>query len=398
MRVSLVQPHRQEQLGCADPSAPWPLLAAAGAQVALGGNTRAGDLAVPVRPAADTLFAPRGAAIAGACGPLFVADTGHHRVLAWRDVPRADFTPADFVLGQPDFVSEGRNARRGVGRDSLNVPTGIAVGAGVLAVADAWNHRVLLWHGLPGASNRPADIVLGQSDFAAGLANRGAASPAADTLNWCYGVAICDGRLIVADTGNRRVLVWNAIPATNGAPADLVLGQRDFATRDDGGGLAPGASGMRWPHAIVMVARQLFVADAGTSRIMVWHGLPRTHGVPCDAVLGQPGFDGTDHNRGAYDPGAATLNMPYGVAALRHQLVVADTANSRLLGYDLAAIETGMAADRLAGQRSFHDKGENRWERAGRDAVCWPYGIATCGDTAVIADSGNNRVLLWGTA
>ncbi len=336
--------------------------------------------------------------MAGARGPLFVSDTGHHRVLGWRDVPRADFTPADLVLGQPDFASEGRNAGRGVGPDSLNVPTGIAIGAGVLAVADAWNHRVLLWHGLPRASNRPADIVLGQADFTAGLANRGAAAPEADTLNWCYGVAICDGRLVVADTGNRRVLVWNTLPEANGAPADLVLGQRDFTTRDDGGGLPPGASGMRWPHAAVMVAGQLFVADAGTSRIMLWHDLPRTNGAPCHAVLGQPGFDGTDHNRGAYDPGIATLNMPYGIAALRGQLVVADTANSRLLGYDLAAIETGMAANRLAGQRSFHDKGENRWERTGRDGVCWPYGVATCGETANIADSGNNRVLLWEAA
>jgi len=114
--------------------------------------------------------------------------------------------------------------------------------------------------------------------------------------------------------------------------------------------------------------------------------------------LGQDTFDGTDHNRGAYDPGAATLNMPYGIATLPRHLVVADTANSRVLGYDLAAVEMGMCADRLAGQREFHQKGENRWERLDRFGLCWPYGIATCGDTAIVADSGNNRVLLWKAA
>jgi hypothetical protein len=398
MRVSLVQRHRQEQFGCAGAFPPRPLLASTGARVVLGGSAREGALAEPVRPAADTLFGPRGAAMAGTFGPLFVSDTGHHRVLAWHRVPHADFTPADFVLGQPDFTSEGRNAKRGVGPATLNVPTGIAVGACVLAVADAWNHRVLLWHGLPRTSNRPADVVLGQADFAAGFANRGAAAPSADTLNWCYGVAICDGRLVVADTGNRRVLVWNAIPEANGTPADLVLGQRDFTTRDGGGGLPAGASGMRWPHAVAMAAGRLFVADAGSSRIMIWPCLPEANGASCHAVLGQAAFDGTDHNRGAYDPGAATLNMPYGIASLPGRIVVADTANSRLLGYDLAAIETGMSADRLAGQRSFHDKGENRWERTGRDGLCWPYGIAACGDTAIVADSGNNRVLLWAAA
>jgi hypothetical protein len=239
---------------------------------------------------------------------------------------------------------------------------------------------------------------LGQSDFTVGLANRGASAPRADTLNWCYGVAICDGRLVVADTGNRRVLVWDAIPERNGTPADLVLGQRDFTTRDDGGGLAAGAVGMRWPHAVAMAAERLFVADAGASRIMIWHRLPSSNGAPCHAVLGQAGFDGIDHNRGAYDPGAATLNMPYGIASLSGMIVVADTANSRLLGHDLATIATGIAADRLAGQRSFHDKGENRWAPADRDALCWPYGIATCGNTAIVADSGNNRVLLWDAA
>lgn len=393
MRVSLVQPHRQEEFSRSNVLSARPLLAPAGARVVLGGAARDGALAEPVRPAADTLFGPRSAALASPHGPLVVSDTGHHRVLVWRRAPDIDRAPADFVLGQPDFVSEGRNAKRGVGADTLNVPTGIAIGEGILAVADAWNHRVLLWHGVPQVSHRPADIVLGQADFVSGLANRGDRAPAADTLNWCYGVAICDGRLIVADTGNRRVLVWDRLPEANGAPADLVLGQNSFASRDD-----VGASGMRWPHAAAMAAGKLFVADAGTSRIMLWHRMPRTHGTRCDIVLGQATRDGTDHNGGSYDPSAMTLNMPYGIAVLAGRLVAADTANSRVLGYGIAEIETGLAADRVSGQRTFHDKGENRWERVGRDGLCWPYGIAACGDTAIIADSGNNRVLVWDAA
>lgn len=61
-------------------------------------------------------------------------------------------------------------------------------------------------------------------------------APISSTLNWCYGVVIADGRLIVAETGNRRVLVWNEILQWNGAPADLVLGQRDMSTRDENAG------------------------------------------------------------------------------------------------------------------------------------------------------------------
>ena len=35
---------------------------------------------------------------------------------------------------------------------------------------------------------------------------------------------------MVADTDNNRVLIWNSIPTTNGANADLVLGQDNFTT------------------------------------------------------------------------------------------------------------------------------------------------------------------------
>ncbi|HUB95771.1 MAG TPA: hypothetical protein VL993_07635, partial [Stellaceae bacterium] len=326
--------------------------------------------------------------------------TGHHRLMIWRNPPCADRAPADLIIGQPDFVSEGRNARGDVGAATLNVPTGVGVGEGTLAVADAWNHRVLLWLRLPDRSNQPADVVLGQRDFGGCLANRGAAQPDADTLNWCYGVAICGGRLYVADTGNRRVLVWHRIPQHNGAPADLVLGHGDFTTRDEGDGGLPGAVGMRWPHAVVEAKGRLFIADAGSSRIMVWNRLPRFNGAPCDAVLGQADFDRGDHNRGFYDPSAASLNMPYGMAMMRDRLIVADTANSRLVDFDCGRIETGGPAERLAGQHHFRDKGENRWERPGhegrgRDRLCWPYGVAASDGTAIIADSGNNRVLLW---
>ena len=52
----------------------------------------------------------------------------------------------------------------------------------------------------------------------------------------------------------------------------------------------------------------------------------------------------------------------------------------------------------LAGQRGFADKGDNRWLPAERDSLCWPYALAPIGaggQSMVIVDSGNNRVLLW---
>ena len=397
LRVSLAPTHVRPPAQTVS-DAP-PLLAAGGARVVLGGGrTAQGALAEPIVPSAHTLFGPRGACLAGREGPLLVCDTGHHRLLIWNRAPTTDDAPADWVIGQPDFSTEGRNAKGEVGPATLSVPTGIAVAHGVVAVADAWNHRVLLWLGLPQRSNQPADVVLGQANFTSSQANRGASGPRADTLNWCYGVAIHAGRLYVADTGNRRVLVWDRIPTANGAPADRVLGQRDFTSRDENAGASAAAVGMRWPHGIAATAGRLFVADAGSSRVMVWTSEPDRNGAPCDFVLGQADFAGSDHNRVTYHPTASTLNMPYGIAAQAGHLVVADTANSRLLGFDMAGSTMGVPADRLAGQTGFHERGDNRWCAPTRDSLCWPYAVAVGESTFVIADSGNNRVLLWDVA
>lgn len=374
------------------------LLSRSGSRAILGGEALASGLAQSIVPSASTLFGPRGACLASAHGPLFVCDTGHHRLLVWRETPTRDQSAADIVIGQPNFSREGRNAKGEIGPATLNMPTGVAASDGVLAVADAWNHRILIWHGYPETSNRPADVVLGQADFTNGIANRGAGVPAADTMNWCYGVAIADDKLIVCDTGNRRVLIWNEIPKENSVPADLVLGQRDFVTRDDNAGEAGGALGMRWPHGIAVARGMLFVSDAGNNRVMVWRTFPQSIGQLCDFVLGQTDFLALDHNRASYYPTSSALNMPYGLTVQGGLLVVTDTANSRLLGFELDGIAMDTPAIALAGQPLFSDKGDNRWRVATRDSICWPYSAAACGNLLVVADAGNNRVLLWEAA
>jgi hypothetical protein len=392
MRVSLhrIEPCRRQA------SSSSPLLDPRGARVVLGGAViQPAAPVTPIVPTARTLFAPRGACLVSGGGPLVVCDTGHHRLLLWQHPPAKDDTPADLVIGQADFISEGRNGKAAIGPATLNVPTGVASDPqGVVAVADSWNHRVLLWHSLPQTSNQPADVVLGQANFASGDPNLGGLQPTAASLNWCCGVAIHERQLFVADTGNRRVLVWDHIPTANGEPADLVLGQPEFTMRAVGGG----AIGMRWPHALAVAAGMLFVADAGSSRIMVWNGLPRRNRTPCDLVLGQADLTGAEHNRSGYDPTAATLNMPYGLTPQADRLVVSDTANSRLLGFELAGLAMGAPGRWLAGQRDFGKRGDNRWGVATRDSLCWPYAVAACGPTLVVADSGNNRVLLWDAA
>ena len=75
------------------------------------GAPAVGGLALPAaNPTADQMYAPRGVFLNDEY--LVVADSGNHRVLIWKGLPVADHQPADVVLGQPDFTSEGPNADR----------------------------------------------------------------------------------------------------------------------------------------------------------------------------------------------------------------------------------------------------------------------------------------------
>jgi NHL repeat-containing protein len=352
-------------------------------------------LTTSVTPNENTCFGPRGSALMAIDGPLWICDTGHHRLLGWKKMPTDDYTPADWVIGQKNFNSEGRNGKSDVSAYSVNVPTGICTCGDGMAVADAWNHRVLIWKTLPEGDNVPADIVLGQMDFESNEANHGKDRAAAHSMHWPYGVSWQDNHLFVADSENRRVLIWQGLPTANGQPADVVLGQHNFATRDENAGNDPSAMSMRWPHGIALWRGNLCVSDAGNNRVMIWQGIPDTNGMDCDYVLGQSAVDLVDHNQSLYWPRAYTLNMPYGLAVVGDWLLVADTASSRLLGWHFDDLATGADARALSGQMNFHDKGDNRWQPPCADSVCWPYGIQSLDDIIVVADSGNNRVSLW---
>lgn len=371
------------------------LLGSQGPRAILGAAESADGLAVSIVPGPATLFGARGALVNPRTGALAIADTGHHRLMLWHATPMTDHAAADVQIGQKDFSCEGRNGKGAVGPATLNVPTGLATDGQRLAVADAWNHRVLIWNQWPERDNQPADVVLGQKDFTGGLANRGGQVAAANTLNWCYGVSFLAERLAVADTGNRRVLIWNGVPQENGQPADLVLGHSSFECRDENSGQSAGPFGMRWPHGIAETKGRLLVSDAGNNRVMAWEQGGLYSGAPCAYVLGQKSLIEIEHNRGRYLPDASALNMPYGLCVSDDWLIAADTANSRLVGWRLDDLAMDTPAAALAGQPHFGAKGDNRWQAAERDSLCWPYAVTASNGLLAIADSGNNRVLLW---
>jgi hypothetical protein len=108
-------------------------------------------------------------------------------------------------------------------------------------------------------------------------------------------------------------------------------------------------------------------------------------------VLGQPDFHTAVEF--PYVSQEGRLRHPYAVAG-GASLAIADTANNRVLLWDEFPLDDGVA-DVVLAQPDFGAAGENRWDAVAADTLCWPYGLARWGDELAIADSGNNRVVLW---
>jgi hypothetical protein len=77
-------------------------------------------------------------------------------------------------------------------------------------------------------------------------------------------------------------------------------------------------------------------------------------------------------------------------------LAVADTANNRVLLWSQEPRSGAcQAAHAVVGQPDFNATGENGWKAVTHRTLCWPYGIWMHGGKLAVADSGNNRVMIW---
>ncbi len=208
---------------------------------------------------------------------LAVADTGNNRILFYNSMPSST-TTADFVLGQPGFTTNTVN-NGGVSATSLNAPRSIATNGSKFAITDLSNHRILIWNSIPSSTNTPADVVVGQPNFTSNTANNGGIS--ASTLNTPLGVALTNDKLIVGDSLNYRVLIWNSIPTSNGAPADVILGFNDFTTAS----YFNSESTIR-PGNVFVKDNRLFVVDRYAMAVKIWDTIPTTNNQLPDRVYG----------------------------------------------------------------------------------------------------------------
>jgi uncharacterized protein (TIGR03437 family) len=266
------------------------------------------------------------------------------------------------VLGQSTFLTTAA----ATAATGLSLPLGVAYDGVHVAVADTANNRVLIWNELPTSMGQPADVVLGQPDFV----TVEPVTPTSSSLRAPQGVWFQGQQLFVADTQNNRVLIWNSIPTQNNQPANIVLGQPNFTTvpqfDQTKQSLNSSASTLLSPTSVTSDGRHLFVADEGYSRVLIWNSIPTTNTQPADVEVGQQDMEnsfgddaidmcasnGTDTNGNPTYPNlcASTLSFPRFALSDGTRLFIADSGNDRVLIYNTIPTQNATRADIILGE------------------------------------------------
>jgi len=302
--------------------------------------------------------------------------------------PVSNGQPADLVLGQSDF-NTGDPDQGGIGRNTLQSPDHVFALGNRLWVLDGDNNRVLQWDTLPIVNKQMATYVVGQTTSVG-------QSPGTtqSRLDFSFGTGrvVSQGtRLLVADSNNHRVLIWNTIPASDGAASSIVLGQSIFTSRATGDGQGQ----MRYPAGIWTDGTTLIVADSGNHRVLIWNSFPTTNGELPDLVIGQTGFGVSD---APSPPTASSMNSPYDVFYDGAKLWVADTFNHRVLVWNAMPTANGQAANFVLGQSGFSQGIENAGAGTPNPnaiGFAQPHSFAFAFNSMFVADRGNNRVVVF---
>jgi len=315
---------------------------------------------------------------------IFLCDSANNRVLVY-DISAGTLGRAPLaIIGQPDAQSVAMNATgeptpNGCG---LAFPNGIAYDANRdgLWVSDFLNNRVLFFDTQVLKNFLPADFVIGQSGFGQcemRCGSRGLAGPAGLALS-------ADGnRLFVADSLNHRVLLFAVEKLVHLPAAVAVVGQEDFLSYEPG----TSATALRAPSGVAVDGNsQLYVADTGNNRIVVFDGNAPLTDASAYAVFGQEDF-----NLAEAAGGAEGLRAPTNITLDEFDswMFVTDAGNHRVVGYS-GRSDDPLRAAAVLGQPDI-ESCEPQAAAAGLDA---PVGAAydLIEQKLWIAESGNARV------
>lgn len=320
---------------------------------------------------------------------------------------------AALVLGQPSASASSET----VPLDSRSVSNSVlnylrkgrpAVSAsGLVAIADTYANRVLIWYDYSSlGTGRTADIILG-ARTTGGLTSAAANKfPAADNLYRPTAVAWYGDKLLVADSGRNRILIWNnpVSTGTSNTPANLVLGQSNFSSSTTS---AIATSFSQITDIFVHPTGTVVAADPDNHRVIIWGSFPTSNNQAPSVALGQ---DLTSNLTSRSAPAApmvvyggitvAGLMRPSSVciSPTDGKFYVADSAYNRVLVYSALPGSPLTPPAAVLFQPNFTSVTLSP-SGTSRSACNTPEGVSVnvAGQLAV-ADTGNSRVVIFYSA
>ena len=318
---------------------------------------------------ANSLLSP-GGIVLDSSGDLFIADEGNQRVLEFLSTALSPPGDASLVLGRcgsfdTTSCASPPNIQTGL-TETLNFnlaqagPSELAGGIAFdesanLYITDPADNRVLaLTPPLTSSASGFSGRVLGQVSFV----HNGVDEIDGEGYSTPRGVALDLGaspnRLYIVDSQNSRVLGYADVTALNPLnPADVVVGQPDFVSYypnlfDSTNSNDPTAATLAFPTAAVVDSSgNLFVADTGNSRVLVFSNPfvgGQADGFVANVVIGQNGSFTTGQNGDFTSagcpatPSATTLCVPNGLALDESgNLYIVDAGYNRVLEFSSPA-------------------------------------------------------------
>jgi uncharacterized protein (TIGR03437 family) len=259
-------------------------------------------------------------------------------------------------------------------------------------------------------TGQAARAVIGQTTFtsqASGASNL--------LLGGVGGVAYANDTLFVTDANrlgnnpiNNRVLVFNGVSRLIPAPTTEIgpnTGQCPVCAQGaslvlgqqdfTSSNYATAANGMRLPTAVATDGRNLLVADTANNRILIWKSIPTQTGQPADLVLGQPDFTTVQ----SPVVNQSSVRAPQGVWIQNGRVFVADTQNDRILIWNTFPTKNNQPADVVLGAPNFTTTPNfNLIDSslvAAANTMINPTSVTSDGVHVFVADLGFNRVLIW---